>query len=150
MRIILPALLLTALTCAPALAETDFGRFSVEQELPVLNVEEAISQSPQIEDATILLTGDITSVCTNSGCWALFQADDQFIRVQARDHSFSLPEDLRGQAIAEGVFKREAITGESRKGHYESDESDSQDRQLADANSLYEYRLVADGLRLVD
>lgn len=150
MRIVLPALLLTVLVCAPALAETDYGRFSVAEELPVLDVEQAIRQSPRIQDTTILLTGDITSVCTNSGCWALFQAGDQFIRVQARDHGFSLPEDLRGQAIAEGVFKREAITGESRKGHYESDVDESQSRQLADANSLYEYRLVADGLRLVE
>ena len=150
MRFFIPALLLSLLASAPALADTDFGSFSADQEHPVLNVDDAIGQSDQLQDETIWLTGEITSVCTNSGCWALFQAGEQFIRVQARDHSFSLPADLRGPAIAQGVFKREAITAEASKGHREGDDEPLEERQLADANSLYEFRLVADGLRMVE
>jgi hypothetical protein len=95
-------------------------------------------------DQPLMVTGRITDVCTNRGCWAVFEDNGEILRIMARDHSFAMPAELRGQAVAHGVLERVEISPEHARHLVEDDGADP-----AVLEQQYEYRLIADGVRLL-
>lgn len=94
-------------------------------------------------DRRLSVSGRMTDVCTNRGCWAVLEEDGEMLRIVARDHAFSIPADLRGAAVAHGVFERHEISREAAEHMVEADGADP---ALLDDPAAY--RLVADGVRL--
>ena len=94
-------------------------------------------------DQRLTVSGRITDVCTNRGCWAVFEDNGQMLRIMARDHGFAMPADLRGQAVAHGVLERVEISPAHTRHLVEDDGADP-----AVLEQEYEYRLLADGVRL--
>ena len=74
------------------------------------DVAEIASAPERWLDQTVTVSGDITEVCTNRGCWAVFASGGEMLRIIARDHGFALPHDFRGPAIAYGVIKRHELS----------------------------------------
>jgi hypothetical protein len=91
-----------------------------------------------------MVSGRITDVCTNRGCWAVFEADGDMLRIKARDHCFAMPSEYRGPAVAHGVLERVEVSPEHARHLVEDDGADP-----AVLKQEYEYRLIADGVRLL-
>ncbi|MFU8831651.1 MAG: DUF4920 domain-containing protein [Wenzhouxiangella sp.] len=58
----------------------------------------------------LLVGGRITDVCTNRGCWAVFEDNGDILRIMVRDHAFALPADARGPALAYGELEKVEIS----------------------------------------
>ncbi len=137
--------LLTGLTLATqGLAEESewFGAPGDPAAEPVL-VSEVISQVDALEGRALTVSGRITDVCTNRGCWAVFEDQGEMLRIKVRDHAFALPAEARGAAIAHGILERVEISPEHARHLVEADGAD---RGLLDQD--HEYRLITDGIRL--
>ena len=53
----------------------------------------------------ILVKGRISEVCQHKGCWTVLSAGGSNLKVNMRDHAFSIPTDCSGrQAFVEGVL----------------------------------------------
>jgi hypothetical protein len=87
-------------------------------------------------------TGRITQVCQKQGCWVVLEQDGQSARVMAKDHSFAVPKDASGEAIAFGVLELKPITTEHAK-HLVEDDG-------AKAPAERELRIVATAIEIVD
>ncbi len=126
-----------------AWAESDwYGETPAEATTP-LPVSELMASLDRHVDQPLAVSGRITDVCTNRGCWAVFEDNGEILRIMARDHSFAMPAELRGQATAHGVLRKVDISPEHARHLVEDDGADP-----VMLEREYEYRLVADGLRL--
>ncbi|RFF32994.1 DUF4920 domain-containing protein [Wenzhouxiangella sediminis] len=95
-------------------------------------------------DQRLTVSGRMTDVCTNRGCWAVFENDGEMLRIVARDHGFAIPADLRGPAIAHGVLERHEMSPETAEHMVTEDGADP--GLLEDPVA---YRLVADGVKVM-
>jgi hypothetical protein len=95
-------------------------------------------------DQALVVSGRITDVCTNRGCWAVFEDNGEMLRIMARDHSFALPAEYRGPAMAHGVLTRVEVSPEHARHLVDDDGADP-----AVLEQQYEYRLLTDGVRLL-
>ena len=94
-------------------------------------------------DQRLTVSGRMTDVCTNRGCWAVFENDGEMLRIVARDHGFAIPAELRGPAIAHGVLERHEMSPQAAE-HMVAE--DGADPALLD--DPVAYRLVADGVKV--
>jgi len=94
-------------------------------------------------DQQVTVAGRMTDVCTNRGCWAVFESNGEMLRIVARDHGFAIPADARGQAVAHGVLERHEISRKAAEHMIEADGADP-----ATLEDPVSYRLVAEGVRL--
>jgi len=106
-------------------------------------VSAVINQVDALEGQALTVSGRITDVCTNRGCWAVFEDQGEMLRIKVRDHAFALPAEARGAAIAHGILERVEISPEHARHLVEADGAD---RGLLDQD--HEYRLITDGVRL--
>lgn len=138
--IVAAALLLTTSAIA---ADEWYGTAPVPAEAPiaVANVMAALDEHV---DQALVVSGSITNVCTNRGCWAVFEDNGEMLRVMARDHSFAMPAEFRGPALAHGVLTRIEVSSEHARHLVDDDGADPVVLEQA-----YEYRLIADGVLLV-
>jgi hypothetical protein len=96
------------------------------------------------EERSLVISGRITDVCTNRGCWAVFEENGEFLRIMARDHSFALPAEARGSAVAHGTLKKIEVSADHARHLVEDDGADP---SVLEKN--YEYRLLAEGVHLL-
>lgn len=145
---LLRTLVLTALLVAStSLIAGDsgwFGQPPTEAAEVTHDVAEIAASPERWINQALTVSGEITEVCTNRGCWAVFASGGDMLRIIAKDHGFALPSDARGPAIAHGVFTRHELSEEAARHMVEDDGADP---QLLE--NPVEYRLVADGVRLV-
>lgn len=131
------------LSFSPVVAEQWYGIAPADQAEAVA-VDTLMADVTGWEDKSLLVSGRITDVCTHRGCWAVFEKNGAMLRVSALDHSFALPADARGEALAHGVLKRVEVSAEHARHLVEDDGADSEVLDQA-----YEYRLVAEGVFLL-
>jgi hypothetical protein len=135
----LSALLLTSL----ALADTDwFGQAGAVDVNPI-RVATLMENADEWLERPVMVSGRITDVCTHRGCWAVFEDSGEFLRITAEDHSFALPAEARGLAVAHGMLEKVAISPEHARHLVEDDGADA-----AVLEKAFEYRLIAKGVRL--
>ena len=70
-----------------------------------ISVAQAINNSlndPKNEKQ--LIVGDITQVCQKMGCWMILTTDENFARVDFKNHSFLIPKDSRRSAQVYGML----------------------------------------------
>lgn len=127
-------------------SETDswYGE-SPDNEAAAVPVDIVMGSPDEWLDRALTVSGRITDVCTNRGCWAVFEAGGEILRIQARDHSFAMPAEYRGEGIAHGVLERVEVSAEH--AHHMVDD-DGADPALLETG--HEYRLIADGVRLTE
>jgi hypothetical protein len=138
-------MLMTSLLLAmSAWAESEWFGVSPEAEPAAVPVAALMAELETHLDQPLAVSGRITDVCTNRGCWAVFEDNGEMLRIMARDHSFALPAEYRGQAVAHGVLTRVEISPEHARHLVEDDGADP-----VVLEQQYEYRLLTDGVRLL-
>ncbi len=109
----LVCLMLTMLMPAYALAQTASepvawvdGNPVYGAELPELvepiSVGDALDVVARDGEQTLAIQGRITQVCQKKGCWLMLTEGDRALRVFTEDHSYFLPVDTQGEALALG------------------------------------------------
>ena len=133
-----------AAVATTALANDWYGEAPAADESSAVPVAGLMAALEDHLDQALVVSGRITDVCTNRGCWAVFEDNGEMLRIMARDHNFAIPSEARGQAMAHGVLTRVAVSPEHARHLVEDDGADP-----AILEQSYEYRLVADGVRMV-
>jgi hypothetical protein len=138
-------LMLAGLALAASVsAESDWYGVTPEVEPTAVPVAALMPELEAHLDQPLAVSGRITDVCTNRGCWAVFEDNGEILRIMARDHGFALPAEYRGPAVAHGVLTRVEISPEHARHLVEDDGADP-----AVLEQEYEYRLLTDGVRLL-
>lgn len=127
-----------------AWAETEWHGETPATDVTPLPVSQVVMDLDGHLDQALTVSGRITDVCTKRGCWAVFEDSGEILRIMARDHSFALPSEFRGLALAHGVLTRVEISPEHARHLVEDDGADP-----AVLEQEYEYRLITDGVRLL-
>ncbi|WP_376692844.1 DUF4920 domain-containing protein [Wenzhouxiangella sp. EGI_FJ10409] len=139
----LTAIAVAALFLSPVVVAADWFGQPPGAALEPIGIEEVLADPDQWLEKPVALSGRMTDVCTNKGCWAVFESGGEMLRIVARDHGFAIPEDARGPAVAHGVLERRELSPEAAEHMVEEDGADA-----ALLDDPVEYRLVADGVRL--
>ena len=141
MRLVAACLLSAAAFLAPAGDYTAYGGgFADGAAVPV---SEAIAAFESPTDTPALFSGRITEVCQAKGCWMVLEHEGRTARVMFGNDAFFLPRDASGCAVVHGVLARKQLTP-------------AQARHLGEDGGKglpvdpVEYRIVADGVRVVD
>jgi hypothetical protein len=135
--------LIGLLTTASAAASDWFGTAPETDKEPT-DVAVLMADPESRLDQRMTVSGRMTDVCTNRGCWAVFESGGDMLRIVARDHGFAIPAELRGAAVAHGVLERDEMSPEAAE-HMVSE--DGADPALLD--DPVAYRLVADGVKVL-
>ena len=76
---------------------------------PALTAQAVLADPKQYDDKDIKLTGQVSGVCQNKGCWMTIGTGEPgapAIRVRFKDYAFFVPRDSMGKtAVVEGRFK---------------------------------------------
>jgi hypothetical protein len=126
-----------------ALADDGWYGEAASADAEPVSVAQVLRNIDAWQDKPLTVSGEVTDVCTHRGCWAVFVADGDMLRIKARDHLFAMPSEYRGPALAHGVLERVAVTPEHARHLVEDDGADP-----AILEQEFEYRLIADGVRL--
>lgn len=132
---------LLILALAPAVA----GAGNYGDKVPLgrpLPLAEALAQDP-LPSGRVLLSGRITEVCQNKGCWAMLEDDGVAARLKMHDHAFFIPKDYRGRSVVWGELARVEMAPEQAQ-HY------AEEAGRSAPDSLAEYHVDTLGLDLVD
>ena len=125
------------------LADENWYGEAAASDAEAISVAEVLRNIDDWQDKALMVSGEVTDVCTHRGCWAVFVADGDILRIKARDHLFAMPSDYRGPGLAHGVLERVEVTPEHARHLVEDDGADP-----VILNQEFEYRLIADGVRL--
>lgn len=137
-------MLASLLLALSAWADGDWYGAEAPGEATAVTVAALVGEMEAHVDQPLMVSGRITDVCTNRGCWAVFEDNGEILRIMARDHSFAMPAEIRGHAVAHGVLERVEISPGHARHLVEDDGADP-----AVLEKQYEYRLIADGVRLL-
>lgn len=81
--------------------------------------------------------GRITEVCQNKGCWMVLEDGGAYARVFMSGHSFSVPKDVRNQAIVYGTLSVKQLDAKEIE-HLAGEGSKPQQQELQiDATSVW-------------
>ncbi|MFI5218352.1 MAG: DUF4920 domain-containing protein [Bacteroidia bacterium] len=91
-------------------------------EAGAIPVSELIAQMKDNEVTQVKVTGKVTEVCQEMGCWmTMDKGDGTTMRVRMKGHSFFVPKDGAGKtAVIEGNAKMKVVTVEQLK-HFAED-----------------------------
>lgn len=96
------------------------------------------------------VTGKVTEVCKAMGCWIKLElADGKTIMVKAKDHSFTMPQDIVGKTVVvDGEAKSKEISEAMRK-HYAEDGGKSKEEINKIKGSTKEVMIAANGVKVL-
>lgn len=111
----------------------NFGaNISTEGAKPFETVFEELKKNPKGVNA--LLTGKISDVCQNKGCWMQVETEDkkQSLHITFKDYGFFVPKDASGKtAFFKGIAKYDTTTVEDlRKAAKEEGKSDAEIKKI--------------------
>jgi hypothetical protein len=102
-----PPSAVAAAPLAKAAAAAKFGAPLSAQ--PALSAQTVLSDPKKFDDKDIKLTGQVSGVCQNKGCWMTIGTGEPgaaSVRVRFKDYGFFVPKDCMGKtAVVEGHFK---------------------------------------------
>ncbi|MGX5672792.1 DUF4920 domain-containing protein [Thermomonas fusca] len=140
MRLLATCLLSTAALFAHAGSLSTYGKpFADGVAVPV---SQAVAAFDTHAGKPGRFSGRITEVCQAKGCWMVLEHEGQTARVMFGNDDFFLPKDASGSAVVHGVLARKQLSPEQVK-HF------AEDGGKGLAVDPVEYRIVADGVRLV-
>lgn len=128
---------------SPGASATEWFGTAPGQAAEPIDVARLMAEPDSRLGQRVTVAGRMTDVCTNRGCWAVFESGGAMLRIVARDHGFAIPAELRGPALAHGVLERHELSPEAAEHMVDEDGADP---SLLD--DPVAYRLVADGVRV--
>lgn len=134
--------LILSLGSAAALAEQYGAEVSAGEPI---SISEAIASLDAGRSETLLVEGEVTSVCQVKGCWLGFSSEAGDVRVTFKDYGFFVPMSIRGKtARVEGTLEKvELSLAESR--HLIEDAGG--DPSIV-TEPIVEYQFVASGVEV--
>jgi hypothetical protein len=108
-RAALLALLGFVLAAAPAFAAGNAGEHYGAKfgDAEAVALADVLEEPDRYARDAVKLKGVITDVCPKSGCWIVVSDGEQEIRVNFKDHSFSVPKNVAGRkVVVEGVSQK--------------------------------------------
>ncbi len=99
-----------------------------------------IAKSADHQDKEVMVTANVTEVCSKKGCFFVANSGDKTARVTFVDYSFFVPTDSQGKDVTiVGVFNETTLTEEKAK-HYAEDAGQNPDDIVGEQK---EYSIVA-------
>ncbi len=99
-----------------------------------------IAKSADHQDKEVVVTANVTEVCSKKGCFFVANSGDKSARITFIDYSFFVPTDSQGKDVTiVGVFNEKTLTEEKAK-HYAEDAGQNPDDIVGDQK---EYSIVA-------
>ena len=105
-----------------------------------VGIAAALSQPVGYTQVNHVITGNVTRVCQQKGCWMILTEGDDFARVDFNDHAFLIPKDSKGRAEVYGRLVEKELS-EQQRAHYAAEGSG----ELA-AKS---YEIIADSVKII-
>lgn len=88
---------------------------------PLITVAEAHAQSTTLDGKHVKLSGEVSQVCQNSGCWFILKEGDKNVRITSKGYKYFVPADAPGmKATVEGVLAVKTLDIKAAQ-HYEDD-----------------------------
>ena len=145
------ALLSAALLLAsPAAPKADAPHWGSAQTLTVAPTPLAKAIGETKSGSTVLVVGQVESVCQKKGCWVMLKEGDASVRVTMKDYAFFLPKDIAGKSLViEGVLE-ETIIKEKDARHFAKDEGKSKDEIAKIKGDSKSWALVASSIRVAE
>jgi len=112
-----------------------------------INVKNLAGEMKTSETYTGKVTGTVTSVCQNKGCWMKLDiGNGQTMMVTFKDYGFFVPKDLTGSTVViEGAAAIETVSVADQQ-HYAKDAGKSEAEIKAITEPKQELSFVADGV----
>ncbi len=146
MKYLLSLILLLSLGITQAQTQSFGEEFEVIELQPVAVI---ISSPDEYLDQPATISGELTAVCQNAGCWArIGESSDaeESLFVKFGDHDFTIPLDMEGRVVVHGtLLKKETSVEEQR--HLAQDAGKSAEEIEDITEPQVEYWFMADGLQ---
>ena len=129
--------------------ENNFGKKIDEK--GTISMPELMNQLKDKESMETKVTGKISEVCQEMGCWmTIDKGDGTTMRVRMKGHSFFVPKDCAGKtAVIEGTVKSKKVSVEQLK-HYAEDAGKSAEEIASITEPKVELTFEAEGVLLKD
>ncbi|MDI6766894.1 MAG: DUF4920 domain-containing protein, partial [Bacteroidota bacterium] len=76
--------------------------------------KDAVKKPKKFKNKEILITGKVTAVCQNKGCWMEITDGKEKMRVKFEDYGFFVPYDSKGKKVkVQGKVNRETVSEET-------------------------------------
>lgn len=119
------------------------------QATKAVSVDKVITDFSTYKDKSIVMEASVEKVCEHKGCWMTLQGSDQTFRVKFHEYSYFVPMSLIGKKVwVEGKIERKKISIKDTK-HYSEDAGASKEEIAAITKPSFEYRITAQGVRVV-
>ena len=106
------------LLASPAALKADAPHWGSAQTITVAPTPLAKAIGETKSGSTVLVVGQVESVCQKKGCWVMLKEGDASVRVTMKDYAFFLPKDIAGKSLViEGVLA-ETILKEKNARHF--------------------------------
>lgn len=114
-----------------------------------INIKNLAADKSKAEGYEGKVTGTVTSVCQNKGCWMTLDAGNgQTMMVTFKDYGFFVPSDITGKTVTmEGKSEMRTVSVDEQK-HLAGDAGKSQAEIDAITQPKQELRFVADGVAI--
>lgn len=117
-------------------------------DIPTVAISDLLAKPQDYEGKTVKLTGTVTDVCQNMGCWLMLSDGTNEIRVITL-HKFFLPKDCaKSKAVVDGIFKLAETSEEHEKKMIEeSQNSKIKTEDVAGTQKVY--NIEATGVKIL-
>ena len=140
-------LLFSILNFSVAVSAQNFGT-KINNELPQLSLNDAISKIKEIKNKDIIMTGKIEKVCRKKGCWMTLQNKGQMVRVTFKDYGFFVPTDLQKVPVKiQGKLEEREETVKLAR-HYLEDQGESKEKVMKINKPVMTYHFIATAVEL--
>ncbi len=111
----------------------------------------AVANAPEkFAGKTLLLRGNIQSICTKKGCWLRMRDNGEEIFVKFKDYAFFAPRHLAGyDVLLEGVVSFDLVK-EAERRHMAEDAGKSREEIAAIVGDKKELRMMARAMRIIE
>jgi hypothetical protein len=137
--------LLAIITASTAFGQTVYGdKTTVDGAIPASLVA---SKMKGLDSLEIKITGTVTSVCQNKGCWLQVDiGEGKTMRVRFKDYGFFVPKDISGKTVVLDGYVHHDTTSVAQLRHFAQDAGKSKAEidkiTKPEANLNYEARSV--------
>lgn len=114
-----------------------------------INIKNLVADETKANGYEGKVTGTVTSVCQNKGCWMTLDAGNgQTVMVTFKDYGFFVPKDISGKTVTlEGKSEVRTISVDEQK-HLAADAGKAQSEIDAITQPKQELRFEADGVAI--
>lgn len=118
-------------------------------EAPALTVSEVHAQVTDLKGKSVKVTGEVTQVCSKSGCWFSLRDGGKSMRITSKDYKYFVPRDAVGMtAVVEGELSAKMLDQKTAQ-HYADDLAEATGEPAKKVEGpVYEVAIASVGLEM--